>query len=247
MCTSLLYHAFGIRGYQQASINFFEGSVLFRLEQARERYRCPEGGSSAVHGQGHKERFLRPVPIGLKPTYLLVKVPRVICFHCECTRQVNVPFADPRRTYTHAFERYALELSKFSTIQDTARHLGVSWDIIKDIQKRNLQRPFGKPKLKNLKGIAIHEVAVGKGHRYFTLVLDLRSGASVYVVNATGVAALTLLWRRLLRARAQIPPLATDMARPYTPPVPGHLPPAVHAFDPFHLVKPFNDQLIALT
>jgi hypothetical protein len=29
---------------------------------------------------------------------------------------------------THAFERYALELSKFTTIQDAAQHLDVSWD-----------------------------------------------------------------------------------------------------------------------
>ena len=59
--------------------------------------------------------------IGLKPTFLLLKVARVICFQCEHTRQVKVPFADPRRTYTHAFERYALELSKATTIQDTLR------------------------------------------------------------------------------------------------------------------------------
>jgi transposase len=246
MSTSLLYHAFGIRGYQERRVDFIEGSVLFSLEQPRQKYRCPECGSAAVHAQGHTQRFLRTVPIGLKPTFLLVKVARVICFHCECTRQVKVPFADPRRTYTHAFERYALELSKFTTIQDTARHLGVSWDIIKDIQKRHLQRRFGKPKLKNLKEIAIDEVAVGKGHRYFTLVLDLRSGAIVYVGDGKGVAALTLFWRRLRNARAKVRAVATDMAKPYIRAVREHLPRAVHVFDHFHVVKLFNDKLSAL-
>lgn len=245
MSTSLLYHAFGVRGYRQTSVNFLEGGVVFRLEQPRERHRCPECGSPVVHAQGHKERLLQTVPIGLKPTYLLVKVPRVICFRCEHTRQVNVPFADPRRTYTHAFERYALELSKFSTIQDTARHLGVSWDIIKDIQKRNLQSRFGKPKLKNLKEIAIDEIAVGKGHRYFTLVLDLRSGAIVYVGDGKGVEALTLFWRRLRNARAKVRAVATDMAKPYIRAVRDNLPKAVHVFDHFHVVKLFNDKLSA--
>lgn len=245
MSTRLLYHAFGVRGYRQAGIDFIEGSTVFRLEQPRERLRCPECGSAAVHAQGHKERFLRTVPIGLKSTYLLVKVPRVICFHCEHTRQVHVPWADPRRTYTHAFERYALELSKFSTIQDTARHLGVSWDIIKDIQKRNLQRRFGQPKLKNLQEIAIDEVAVGKGHRYFTLVLDLRSGAIVYVGDGKGVEALTLFWRRLRSARAKVRAVATDMAKPYIRAVRENLPRAVHVFDHFHVVKLFNDKLSA--
>src|SRR5438034_9481039 len=204
MSTSLLYHGFGVRGYHLRRTDFVEARVCFTIDQPRESYRCPACGSVAVHAQGHKDRFLRAVPIGLKPTFLLVKVPRVICFRCEHTRQVKVPFADPRRTYTHAFERYALELSKFTTIQDAARHLDVSWDIIKDIQKRNLERRFGKPKLKNLKEIAIDEVAVGKGHRYFTLVLDLHSGAVVFVGDGKGVAALVPFWRQLRRAHAKI-------------------------------------------
>jgi transposase len=246
MSTSLLYNAFGLRGYQYCRTDFCEGRICFTVEQPRERYRCPDCGSAAVHGQGHKERFLQTVPIGLKPTYLLVKVPRVICFRCEHTRQVKVPFADPRRTYTHAFERYALELSKLTTIQDTARHLGVSWDIVKDIQKRYLQRRFGKPKLKNLREIAIDEVAVGKGHRYFTLVLDLQSGAVVYVGDGKGVQALAAFWRRLRAARAKVRAVATDMGRPYIRAVREHLPRAVHVFDHFHVVKLFNDKLSAL-
>ena len=246
MSTSLLYNAFGLRGYQYRRTEFFEGRVCFTVEQPRERYRCPDCGSAAVHGQGHKERFLQTVPMGLKPTYLLVKVPRVICFRCEHTRQVKVPFADPRRTYTHAFERYALELSKLTTIQDAARHLGVSWDIVKDIQKRHLQRRFGKPKLKNLREIAIDEVAVGKGHRYFTLVLDLQSGAVVYVGDGKGVQALTAFWRRLRAAHAKVRAVATDMGRPYIRAVREQLPRAVHVFDHFHVVKLFNDKLSAL-
>ena len=126
MSTSLLYNMFGIRGYEYRRVDYHEGSACFTIEQPRERYRCSECGSPAVHAQGHKDRFLQTVPIGLKPTFIFLKVARVICFHCEHTRQVKVPFADPRRTYTHAFERYALELSKATTIQDAARHLDVS-------------------------------------------------------------------------------------------------------------------------
>src|SRR5947209_4559189 len=246
MSTSLLYHAFGIRGFDYCRTEFFEGRVCFTVEKPRERLRCPECGSAALHAQGHKERFLQTVPIGLKPTFIRLKVARVICFHCEHTRQVKVPFADPRRTYTHAFERYALELSKFTTIQDAARHLDVSWDIIKDIQKRNLQRRFSKPKLKNLKEIAIDEVAVGKGHQYFTLVLDLTSGAVVYVGDGKGVASLTAFWKRLRSARAKIRAVATDMGKPYIRAVRDHLPRAVHVFDHFHVVKLYNDKLSAL-
>ena len=245
MSTSLLYQAFGVRGYEYHRTDFVGGQVCFTVEQARDRYRCPTCGSPVVHAQGHKERIWRTIPIGLKPTFVSLKVARVICFRCEHTRQVKVPFADPRRSYTHAFERYALELSRRTTIQDAALHLGVSWDILKDIQKRNLQRRFGKPKLHKLKQIAIDEIAVGKGHHYLTVVLNLRSGAVVFVGDGKGVEALEPFWRRLRRARAKVQAVATDMSKAYIRAVRDHLPRAVHVFDHFHVIKLFNDKLSA--
>src|SRR5690349_13736801 len=112
MSTTLLYRAFGVRGYQLRRTEFHQGQVCFTLEQPRERYRCSHCGSAAVQAQGSKERFLQTIPIGLQPTFLCLKVPRVACFNCHKTRQVKVSCADPRRTYTHAFERYAYELSQ---------------------------------------------------------------------------------------------------------------------------------------
>lgn len=50
---------------------------------------------------------------------------------CSLVRRVKISFADPRRSYTRAFERYALDLSKHMAIKDVSRHLGVSWDVIK--------------------------------------------------------------------------------------------------------------------
>ena len=76
------------------------------------------------------------------------------------------------------------------TIRDVAVHLGVGWDLIKDIQKRDLSRRFAKPKLKHLRHIAIDEIAVAKGHRYLTVVLDLESGAVVFVGDGKGADAL---------------------------------------------------------
>ena len=65
---------------------------------------------------------------------MILSIPRVACKACGVVHQVEVPCADPRRTYTKAFERYTLELSRCLTIRDVARHLPVSWDVIKDIR-----------------------------------------------------------------------------------------------------------------
>jgi len=245
MSTSLLYHAFGVVGYRQVSQRFEGGRVTIRIEQPRERLRCPQCGDAEVWAQGGEERTFRTVPIGGKPVQIQFKVPRVLCFLCGA-HQVKIPFAEPKKRYTRSFERYALDLSRCMTIQDVAQHLQVSWDTIKDIQARSLQRRFGKPKLHKLRQIAIDEIAIGKGHHYLTVVLNLISGAVVFVGDGKGVEALEPFWRRLRRARAKVKAVATDMSKAYIRAVRDNLSGAVHVFDHFHVVKLFNDKLSAL-
>src|SRR4051812_17584362 len=226
MSTSLLYHAFGIVGYQYVSQHFQEGRVEFRIEQQREQLCCPQCGCQDVWVHGHTERTFRTVPIGRKPTCVTLNVARVWCPVCDGVRQVKIGFADPKKRYTRSFERYALELSRHMTIKDVAEHLQVSWDTIKDIQAKSLQRRFGKPKLRKLREIAIDEIAIGKGHHYVTVVLNLRSGAVVFVGDGKGSEALEKFWTRLRRARAKIKAVATDMSAAYRRAIRDHLPKA---------------------
>ncbi len=245
MSTSLLYHGFGLVGYQYLGQSFQGGSVIFRIDKPRERWRCSHCGSADVWSQGRVERTFRTVPIGSKPVQVVYYVPRVLCFGCGQVRQLKLGFADPKKRYTRLFERYALELSRHMTIKDVARHLQVSWDTIKDIQAHSLQRRFGKPKLHKLREMAIDEIAIGKGHHYLTVVLDLRSGAVVFVGDGKGADALAPFWRRLRRARARIKAVATDMSAAYIRAVRDNLPGVVHVFDHFHVIKLFNDKLSA--
>ena len=243
MSTTLIYHAFGLQGYRYLSSHFQEGCVTFTIEQPRQRLRCAVCGSADVWAQGGQERTFRTLPIGQRPTFLRFAVPRVLCFACGHVRQVKVAFAEPRRSYTRAFERYALELSRHMTIQDVAQHLGVGWDTIKDIIKRALQRRFKKPRLGKLKRIAIDEISVGHGHRYLTVVLNLETGAVVFVGEGKGADALDPFWGRLRAAKARVEAVATDMALAYIQAVREHLGDAVHVFDHFHVIKLFNEKL----
>jgi transposase len=163
--------------------------------------------------------------------WITLGIHRVYCHACDLVRQVKLGFAEPRRSYTRGFERYALDLGRQMTIKDVARHLGVSWDIIKDIQKRNLKQ------------IAIDEISIGKGQKYLTIVLDLESGAVVFVGDGKGADALLPFWKRLKRSRAKIEAVAIDMSPAYIAAVTEHLPHAMVVFDHFHVIKLFNDKL----
>jgi transposase len=246
MSTSLLYHAFGIRGYQSRRTDYHGGRVIVTIEQKPSTRRCPACGSSNVVSRGALERRFRSLPIASRATVVVLSISRVACRACGAVRQVEVPFANPRRSYTKAFERYALELSRRMTIRDVARHLNVSWDVIKDIQKRDLWRRFAKPKLKHLRHIAIDEIAVAKGHRYLRVVLDLDSGAVVFVGDGKGADALMPFWKRLRPSGAKIEAVAMDMSAAYRSAVATHLKTAKIVFDHFHVIKLFNDKLSEL-
>jgi transposase len=245
MSTTLLYRRFGIVGYHQVREIFEPGITTFCIEQPRKRLRCSHCRSDQVWAQGGVERNFHALPIGGQPTFINLTVPRVRCFNCGLVRQVKIGFADPKRHCTRSFERYVLELSRLMTMQDVADHLVIGWDLVKEIQAKHLQRRFGKPKLRKLKQIAIDEINIGKGHRYFTIVLDLLSGAVVFVGDGKGVEALKPFWRRLRCSKARIEAVATDMSKAYIKAIRDNIPRAVHVFDHFHVIKLYNDKLSA--
>ena len=169
MSTSLLYHAWGLRGYDLQATDFVVGGTVFRLRQNPDTLCCGNCGSLVITRQG-----------------------------------------------------------------------------VKDIQKRHLLRHYAKPRLKNLRQIAIDEISIGRGHRYLTVVLDLKSGAVVFVGAGKGTAALEPFWKRLRCSGAKVRAVATDMSPAYILAVAENLPKAVHVFDRFHVMKLFNEQLADL-
>lgn len=246
MSSSWLYHVLGVRGYRYVATRFERGEVIVRIELPREKLQCPACGHRHVHVIERFCRVWRTVSIGAKAVFLEMDVPKLHCQQCGARRRVEVTFAAPRRRHTRSFERYVIELLTFMTPLDVARHLGISWDLANDIQKRRLGKRFSRPKLRHLRRIAIDEIHLGKRHRFITLVLDLDSGAVVFAGNGKGADALKPFWKRLKSSRAKVQAVATDMSPAYISAVMDNLPQAALVFDRFHIMKLFNEKLTQL-
>jgi transposase len=76
-----------------------------------------------------------------------------------------------------------------------------------------------------------------------TIVLDLGSGAVVFVGDGKGSEALAPFWTKLKRSRAKIKAVAIDMSPAYISAVMENLPQATMVFDHFHVIKLFNEKL----
>jgi len=244
MSTTLLYHGFGIKNYHYESLDMEDGQIFFKIKPHETLIRCPDCGSKEVirHGEPNT-RQIQTLPIGLKEVFVMLDIPRVECRRCGAIKQIKLMFADPYKSYTRSFERFVLALCKFASIRDVAAFLNVGWDKVKDILKRNLQKHYSKPKLKNLRYLAIDEISISKGHKYFTLVMDLVSGKIVFVGEGKGAEALTPFWKRLKSSRAKIRAISTDMSPAYMSAVAENCPNATLVLDHYHISKLMLDQL----
>jgi len=149
----------------------------------------------------------------------------------------------PKKHWSKRLGRYILELLKHSTIKDVADHLGMSWDTIKAIHAWALKQRFKRRKIRHLKYLGVDEVAVRKGHKYLTVVVDLESGEVVWVAEGRATGALEPFMRRLKRAGAKICGVAMDMWPAYINAVIRHFGASVIVFDRYHIISDFNKVL----
>jgi transposase len=134
-------------GVEIEDISVREGKieVLGRLQN--ERQECSKCGSKKVIFIGKSTRHFHLPPTGSKKAVLSLISRRSQCKECKSTWWPRVPFADGKHRMSQTFVRYALELLQFGTIKDVATHLGVSWDVIKDLHKHYLKGNSSDPSL----------------------------------------------------------------------------------------------------
>ncbi|MDX2507069.1 MAG: helix-turn-helix domain-containing protein [Gammaproteobacteria bacterium] len=135
MSTSLLYHGFGIRGYYYVNTDYLKGQILFRIKHDFWKLNCPDCNGRNFNKKGTVTRRFKTLPIGKKEVFIELPVQWVECLSCQKVKQVKLGFAKENCSYTHSFERYAVDLCRLLPISYVAKLLKVSWGTIKEIEK----------------------------------------------------------------------------------------------------------------
>ena len=102
MSTSLVYHAFGVRGYVHARTEYVGGAVHFTIEQPT-GVRCSACGSRRVIRRGDGYAGFDPI---MRPVWIVLTVPRLECRQCGTW---PVSFAPGQHHYTMRFARYVVD------------------------------------------------------------------------------------------------------------------------------------------
>lgn len=242
MSTSLLYHAFGLKGVKYNKTVYENGLTVFEAEVTKVIEKCPACKSPrTLRRKGTKQRVLRMVPIGRRPTFLRLQIWRLRCEKCGALRWPKLPFVEGKHRHTTRFAKFAIDLMHWMTVLGTATALEVGWDLIKSIHKENLQRRYKAPALRDLQYLGIDEFSIRKGHTYMSIFVDLQTGRILHAAEGKGAQAITPFLKIIKRRAPKLQAIAMDMSTGFICAVEEHLPLVPVVFDHYHVSALMNN------
>lgn len=205
---------------------------------------CEGCGESCSSVHDRSERVVRDLPIFEARTFLRVWRRRVLCSGCGPKLE--------RLSWLHRYARVTTRLAEsvarlcqVMTIKHVAAFFGLGWDAVKLIDQAALERQLGEPDLDGLEVIGMDEFAIQKGHRYATVVVELRRRRVLWVGRGRDREGVRAFYELLGPERCKrLKAIAMDMHGPFIEEAKLHCPQAELVFDLFHVVAKYGREVI---
>ena len=243
MSTSILYHAFGIKGIHYESTSYEGDAIVIRAWLTDQHVKCPECGCRQTTFKGHKRRKILMSPMGRKRCYLDLLFHRLRCRECRKLWWPSPGFLDGKHRYTRSFALTVLDLLAFGTISSVAQYLKVGWDLIKEIHKYKLSRTYRNIPLDEINFVGIDEFSIKKGHEYMTIFTDLGTGRIIHAVEGKAKADIYPFLKKLSKRAKNLKAMAMDMSGSYYNAVREVLPQVDIVFDHYHVSALVNQAI----
>ena len=142
--------------------------------------RCLKCGHEAEANIRYKNQTLviRDLDLLGQPSFWVYQPPMHQCPRCRQRTQVPTPFKRPHVTYTSRFEQSVLEQSVGASVEEVARRLGVSAEMIEGIVEYQLAGEREIPPERGITSVGFDELSLKKRHKlYVTVISDLSDPA----------------------------------------------------------------------
>lgn len=203
---------------------------------------CPKCGAITFSIHEEKERCIRHLSLWGKITFLHFLARRFKCQECGKVFTEELPFVEPHRRHSIAFERQVYESCLCGTRKAVAEKECLSHSVVKEIFYR-----WAKSKIKPMetirtKVLGIDEISLKKRHKQFVLIIsDIERKCVLAVLPERSKESLET-WIDNLSAeqRKAVRYVSIDMWSPYYYAVRNKLPRAKIVVDRFHVMKQLN-------
>ena len=242
--TSLL----GIQGYSVSKVERRGDAAVVHLERTRMDYTCGRCGRVMSAGYDHTTEELHHLMFWQHQTILRFERYRLKCPECGVKTEA-IEFADIRGPrVTHRLACFIYELCKVTTVKAVAALLRLHRHTVKEIDKKTLQKIQDQRPLDGIGVLGMDEIAVGKGHKYWTLISALegpRGPELLNIVEGRSQKRLKSFWNWFGKERAvEITHAVIDMCRAFEKSIRAHCSREVQIiYDKFHVLRHLNEAL----
>jgi transposase len=238
----LLRNLFPYKGYK-FSVLEDANHVLIRMKNRRKTGSCPDCGKRCRDVEFVYERDIRDLDLAGKKCFLLFRQKKIRC-SCGYRGLEKLKFVDKLRRVTKRMETYVVSLCEKMSITDVETVTWLNWKTIKNIDRDYIKSQLPSIHKLDIRRIAIDEIAIMKGHKYFTIIRDYDTGLAIAIIFGRGyeetAKALDSLGKEKLE---RIQYASLDMWDPYIKAINEKCPNAKLVFDKFHVVKKVNEAL----
>ena len=224
----------------QTKISVTKGVCTFPLDRE-----CPKCGHS-LHVHGCNTIKLQDIELLGSINIIELTVSRLKCKCCNYSKMQDIPFKAENHKLTTRLEAEVLSmLDNWATLSSTSKAFNIHPAIVKDIDKKRLDRLTWMHKPKPCEYILIDEFLLHKGHHYATIVINGKTGHILYLekgkkkqqainfINAMGPE-----WMSHVKA------VGMDMNAQFDSAFKEAAPHIKVVYDKFHMIKMYNDNVL---
>src|SRR3569623_938856 len=229
-----------VRAYER-----HRGAHVFEVDfDLPARFACPKCRHEDAANIRLKNEFqpVRERDLFGQPTFWVYQPPLHRCPRCRQRTQLPTPFKRPRAAYTYRFEEWVLELLVGLSVEEVARRLGVSAEMVEGILDHRLQEQPAIPVEAKITSLGMDELSLKKRHKlYVTVMSDLSDPEHPRVLAVVKgrdrEAAEKCLALLTPEQRAAVRSHRTDMSAVYPQVCSEQLPSSQLVLDRFHVAK----------
>ena len=227
------------REHIEIEVMFERGSV----------FRCTGSGATDQPVHDTKLRVWEHHRLFENRCFILGRIPRIRCGHCDSRCMGEVPWARPGSGLTSSFETLHLAFCKDMAAKSVADHFDLGDDRVRRTVSHYVNAAIALEDYGEVMSVGMDEISAAKGHTYVTLATDFDRGRVIYASPGRDRAAVGRFATHLRSHGCD--PLAVrkaciDMSPAFISGVAEHFPNARVIFDKFHIMKLANEALDAV-
>ncbi len=228
--------------------------VIHVRARKNSRIHCSRCGAAGTHYDTLPPRDTKFEPYCGIPVVFRYSMRRCLCPKCGKVVVEKVPWCEGKSPVSQPLKVVVTQEAKKNAIIDVAKRYDLSWNEIHGILEDAVDFGLKVRDLKDVRVIGVDEIAWQSGHRYITLVYDLKSANGskrlLWVgkdrTKETLQAFFDDMEKRCPGFASALEVACTDMWKPYMDVIAQRVPNAMNVLDRFHVMRMLNQALDAI-